>query len=174
MQQNNYISIDLKFIIITEEISFMPDNVLNCCEIINVCRPTKSSYMKYVKNILPCKLKPENVTNIKILHFYNEDLMLRYRIICNKIIDNLVNINDMQFLKFRDILYDIFIYNLNITDCIWYILFSLVKQQKLKKEHLSNVLIRTYCFFQYYNNNYRPIYHVENYLLHLVKLIHNF
>ena len=174
MQKNNDISINLKFIIITEELSFIPDNILNCCEIINISRPTKTSYVKCVKTKLPAKLKPENITNIKILHIYNEDLMLQYKIICNKIIHNLININELQFLKFRDILYDIFIYNLDISDCIWYILSSLVEQKKIKKEHLSNILIKTYCFFQYYNNNYRPIYHVENYLLYLAKLIHNF
>ena len=174
MQKNNDISINLKFIIITEELSFIPDNILNCCEIININRPTKTSYIKCVKTKLPAKLKPENITNIKILHIYNEDLMLQYKIICNKIIQNLININELQFLKFRDILYDIFIYNLDISDCIWYILSSLVEQKKIKKEHLSNILIKTYCFFQYYNNNYRPIYHVENYLLYLAKLIHNF
>ena len=174
MQKNNDISINLKFIIITEELSFIPDNILNCCEIINISRPTKTSYVKCVKTKLPAKLKPENITNIKILHIYNEDLMLQYKIICNKIIYNLININELQFLKFRDILYDIFIYNLDISDCIWYILSSLVEQKKIKKEHLSNILIKTYCFFQYYNNNYRPIYHVENYLLYLAKLIHGF
>jgi hypothetical protein len=174
MQQNNSNSIDLKFIIITEEISFIPDNVLNCCEIINISRPTKTSYIKCVKTKLPAKLKPENITNIKILHIYNEDLMLQYKIICNKIIHNLININDLQFLKFRDVVYDIFIYNLDITDCIWYILSSLIEQKFIKREHLSKIMFKTYTFFQYYNNNYRPIYHVENYLLYLVKLIHNF
>jgi hypothetical protein len=88
--------------------------------------------------------------------------------------DNLVNINDLQFLKFRDILYDIFIYNLDITDCIWYILSNLIEQKKINNEHLSKIMIRTYGFFQYYNNNYRPIYHVENYFLYLAKLIHGF
>jgi len=174
MQKNNSNSIDLKFVIITEEISFIPDNVLNCCEIINISRPTKTAYVKCVKAKLPAKLKPENITNIKILHIYNEDLMLQYKIICNKIITNLININDLQFLKFRDVLYDIFIYNLDITDCIWYILSSLVEQKFIKREHLSKILFKTYTFFQYYNNNYRPIYHVENYLLYLAKLIHNF
>jgi hypothetical protein len=174
MQKNTDTTIDLKFIIITEELSFIPDNILNCCEIINISRPTKTSYIKCVKTKLPTKLKPENITNIKFLHIYNEDLMLQYKIICNKIIKNLVNINELQFLKFRDILYDIFIYNLDMSDCIWYILSSLVEQKKIKKEHLSNILIRTYGFFQYYNNNYRPIYHVENYLLYIAKLIHNF
>jgi hypothetical protein len=174
MQKNNAITIDLKFIIITEEISFIPDNILNCCEIINISRPTKTLYVKCLKNKLPNKLKLENITNIKVLHLYNEDLMLQYKIICNKIINNIVNVNEIQFLKFRDVLYDIFIYNLDITDCIWYILSTLVEQKKIKMEQLSNVMIKTYCFFQYYNNNYRPIYHLENYLLYLSKQIHNF
>jgi len=174
MQQNNALSIDLKFLIITEELSFVPDNILNCCEIINISRPTKSCYVKCLKTKLPNKLKLENITNIKMLHLYNEDLMLQYKIICNKIITNIINLEEIQFLKFRDTLYDIFIYNLDITDCIWYILSSLIEQKKIKDEHLSNILIKTYCFFQYYNNNYRPIYHLENYLFYLVKLIHNF
>jgi hypothetical protein len=174
MQQNNSTSIDLKFIIMTEEISFIPDNILNCCEIINISRPTKTLYVKCIKNKLPTKLKLENITNIKLLHIYNEDLMLQYKIICNKIINNLININELQFLKFRDILYDIFIYNLDISDCIWYILSSLIEQKKIEKDQISKILFKTYCFFQYYNNNYRPIYHIENYLLYLAKLIHKF
>ena len=173
MQQNTSTSIDLKFIIMTEEISFIPDNILNCCEIINISRPTKTLYIKCIKNKLPSKLKLENITNIKLLHIHNEDLMLQYKIICNKILNNLININELQFLKFRDILYDIFIYNLDISDCIWYILSSLIEQKKIEKEQISKILFKTYCFFQYYNNNYRPIYHIENYLLYLAKLIHN-
>ena len=174
MQKNTSNSIDVKFVIITEEISFIPDNILNCCEIINIVRPSKTAYIKCVKSKLPPNLKTENITNIKILHNYNEELMLQYKIICNKIVHNLVNINDLQFLKFRDILYDIFIYNLDITDCIWYILSSLMEQKILKRENLSTIMLKTYTFFQYYNNNYRPIYHVENYFLYLAKLIHGF
>lgn len=174
MQKNNAITIDLKFIIITGELSFIPDNILNCCQVINISRPTKAAYVKCLKNKLPNKIKLENITNIKVLHLYNEDLMLQYKIICNKIINNMININEMQFLKFRDTIYDIFIYNLDITDCIWYILSTLVEEKKIRKEHFSNVMIKTYCFFQYYNNNYRPIYHLENYLFYLAKQIHNF
>jgi hypothetical protein len=174
MQQNNATAIDLKFILMTEEISFIPDNILNSCIIINVPRPTKTAYLKCINEKLPKTLKPENITNIKILHSYNEDLMLQYKIICNKIIKNIININDLHFLKFRDILYDIFIYNLDISECIWYILSSLIEQKKIKREDISNILIKTYIFFQYYNNNYRPIYHVENYFLYLAKTINNF
>jgi hypothetical protein len=174
MQQNTSLGVDIKYILLSEELSFIPDNILNCCEVINVGRPTKCSYQKCIKKKLPAKIKTENITNVKLLHTYNEDLMLQYRIICNKILTKLLDVNDMQFLKFRDILYDIFIYNLDISDCIWYILSNLVAQKRITKANFSNIMIKTYCFFQYYNNNYRPIYHVENYLLYLAKLIHGF
>ena len=174
MQQNNSISVDLTFIIITEELSFIPDNILNCCEVISIQRPTKIAYTKCIKNKLPTNIKLENITNIKMLHLYDEDLMLQYKIICNKIIRNMININELQFLKFRDILYDIFIYNLDITDCIWYIISCLVEEKKLDDCRLSSVLLKTYGFFQYYNNNYRPIYHLEGYLFYLTKQIHGF
>jgi hypothetical protein len=173
MQQNNTMSVDIKFIIITEQLSFIPDNIINCCETIHISRPSKSMYNKCIKEKFSDKLKIDNITNIKILHFYNEELMLNYKNICNKIIENIININKLQFLKFRDILYDIFIYNLDIYECIWYILLKLINEKKIEKKHLSQIMIKTYCFFQYYNNNYRPIYHVENYLLYLAKIIHN-
>ena len=175
MQQNNSLGIDIKYILITEELSFIPDNILNCCEIINVSRPSKTAYMKCIHNKVISKIKPENVSNVKFLkntQFYNEELMVQHKIICNKIIHNLINVDSLHFLKFRDILYDIFIYNLDISDCIWYILSRLIETKHIKQEHLSKILIKTYCFFQYYNNNYRPIYHVENYFLYLTKLIH--
>jgi hypothetical protein len=174
MQQNTSLSVDIKFIILTKELSFIPDNILNCCEVINISRPSKSAYHKCSKKKLPTKIKMENITNIKLLHLNNEDLMLQYRIICNKIVDNLINVDNLHFLKFRDLLYDIFIYNLDMTDCVWFILSRLINQDRIKKDKISDILLKTYCFLQYYNNNYRPIYHVENYMLYLAKQIHNF
>ena len=174
MQKNNSIFVNLKFIIITEHISFIPDNILNCCELINISRPSKATYTKCLKTKLPTNLKLENITNIKNLHLFNEDIMLHYKIICNKIINSIININDLNFQKFRDLLYDIFIYNLDITECVWYILSSLVEKKLIKKEHLTDIMIKTFCFFQYYNNNYRPIYHLENYLFFLVKKIYDY
>lgn len=172
MQQNNFASVDIKFILITEELSFIPDNILNCCEIVNIARPTKTMYTKCLKEKIPNKLKLENITNIKILHNYNQELMVQYKIITNKIIENIINYKNIHFLKFRDILYDIFIYNLDVSDCIWYILSTLIEQNKINKQQLTDIMKKTYCFFQYYNNNYRPIYHLENYLYFIIKLVH--
>jgi hypothetical protein len=172
MQKNNATSIDLKYILITEELSFIPDNILNCCEVINISRPTKAAYNKCLKNKLAIKV--EQITNIKNLHASITELMTPYKIICDKILDAMIKIDDTKFLKFRDLLYDIFIYNLDITDCVWYIISTLIQQNKIKRENISELLIKTYSFFQYYNNNYRPIYHLENYLFFIVSLIHNY
>jgi Cdc6-like AAA superfamily ATPase len=171
MQKNHALCVDLKYILITEEVSFIPDSILNCCQIINIPRPTKSNYMKCIKKF-PSKVKLENITNIKNLHLYNDELMLQYKMICNKILNNLKDIEDINYLKFREILYDMFIYNLDVSECIWYIISTLINENKICKNKLSSILIKTYCFFQYYNNNYRPIYHMENYLLSLAKIIH--
>ena len=172
MQQNNSLAVNIKFILVTEEISFIPDTILNCSQIIHIPRPSKTTYTKCLKNKMPKNLLLENITNIKILHEYNSELMIQHKIICNKIIENIINYREIHFLKFRDLLYDIFIYNLDIYDCIWYILFTLVKKNKFKKEHLSNIMKKTFSFFQYYNNNYRPIYHLENYLFYIIQTIY--
>lgn len=173
MQQNTNINIDLKYILITKELSFIPDSILNCCEIINVPRPTKNAYEKCFKKF-PYKIKIENIQNIKMISNYCEELMMPHKIMCNKIIQAIINIDDIQFLKFRDILYDTFIYNLDIQECIWYILSTLIKQGHIQTEKIADVMKHTYCFLQYYNNNYRPIYHLESYLFYLSMIIHKF
>jgi len=174
MQQNIALCINIKFILITEQLSFIPDNILNCCEVIHISRPSKSTYNKCLKEKLSPKFSLVNITNIKNTHCFDHNLMMPHKMICNKITDNLINLNDLKFLKFRDVLYDIFIYNLDITQCIWYILSNLVEQNQFKEGDLSKILILTYEFFQYYNNNYRPIYHLEKYFFSLVRIIHKF
>ena len=50
----------------------------------------------------------------------------------------------------------------------------LINNKYIKNREIinSSLLENTHIFFKYYNNNYRPIYHLENYVLYLVKLIH--
>jgi hypothetical protein len=174
MQDNNSSAINIKFILLTEEVSFIPDSILNCCELVHIYRPTKVAYTKCVKQKIPPDIKVENIINIKYLHAGVNELMYPYKIICDKIIKEMISVDELKFLKFRDLLYDIFIYNLDITDCIWYILTNLIKLEKIKKNDVSNILLKTYTFLKYYNNNYRPIYHLESYLFYLIGLMHGY
>jgi DNA polymerase III delta prime subunit len=177
MQQNNYSAVDIKFVFITEHISFLPDNILNCCEVIHLARPSKIQYGKCIGKKLDNNCLLENITNIKNLHEPEEQiqgsLQEPHKIICDKIVEQMEKLEDLNFLKFRDLLYDIFIYNLDITQCVWYILSRVVMEKKIKQEKMTDVLIKTFLFFQYYNNNYRPIYHIENYIYFLIQNMHS-
>ena len=65
MQTLNQQTIQLKFILLTEEISFIPDNILNNCQIIPIPRPSKSQYNKIIKTKLPNDIQLHEITNIK-------------------------------------------------------------------------------------------------------------
>jgi len=174
MQTTNQQSITLKFIILTEELSFISENILNCSYIINISRPTKLTYNKCLKKKLNKDIKLDEISNIKNIQASITQLMNPHTLICNKIINEMLNIDKLKFAYLRDLLYDIFIYDLDITDCIWFILNSLITKNKLYKEHFSDILNKTFIFLQYYNNNYRPIYHLENYILYLISKIYGF
>jgi len=174
MQKNSAVSVDLKYILITEELSFIPDNILNCCEVISISRPTKAQYNKCLEVKLPSTMDVSQIINIKNIHSSISELTSPHKIICDKILNVMINIDELKFMKFRDLLYDIFIYNLDITYCVWYILSSLITQQKITNEDMPNILIKMYSFFQYYNNNYRPIYHLESFFFTLISIIHKF
>jgi hypothetical protein len=97
-----------------------------------------------------------------------------FNIICNNIITEITNIDKLNFASFRDTLYDILTYNLEMTDCIWYILRHFIKTADLSINDTSDILKYTFSFFKYYNNNYRPIYHLESIMFYIINKIHKF
>ncbi len=74
----------------------------------------------------------------------------------------------------RDKIYDIFIYNLDVTECIWHILKHLIENNHIEHDNVNDVMMECFSFFQYYNNNYRPIYHLEKFIFYLINRIHGF
>ena len=64
-----------------------------------------------------------------------------------------------------------FVFDLNICDCINYIIQQLIKKQLLTSEKLNNIMLNSYNFMRLYNNNYRPIYHLEKYILYISAVV---
>lgn len=249
MQRQSFNKIKLFFIIITEHISFIPDNILNNSQIISIPRPSLGYYNKCVNSMRPNKnvhmyaspaassaIKPiyiehgesdcnsnsdgnsdggegdgevqyykspsciknskhtsiastsnpefisvfdnyKNLTsmsNIKNVIVNTNELTNPHECICNNIIESIQNPETINYLRFRDILYEILIYDLDINECIWYILSCLIKMEVLNKDNIADVLLKTFIFLQYYNNNYRPIYHLENYMYNLITIINGY
>jgi len=165
--------VHLKFILITENISFIPNNIINCSKIFSLPRPTKTAYNKICKLKEP-QFKIESITNIKSLE---NNLYLKMgdsNYLLNQIIQLITSedINGVSFTTLRDKIYNIFIFNLNIHQFIWDIFYHVTEHKFIKEVDSQSLLIKTNEFLKYYNNNYRSIFHLENYVLYIVSLIH--
>jgi len=122
----------------------------------------------------------DGVMNTKEIRYFQlinstEDLPKDvFNIICDNIINEILNPKKISFTSLRDTLYDILTYNLDMTECLWYILRFFIENNYLQKDNISEILIRTYTFLKYYNNNYRPIYHLESIIFYIINKINNF
>jgi len=97
-----------------------------------------------------------------------------FNIVCDNIIKEILNKEKMSFTNFRDTLYDILTYNLDAVECVWYILRYLIENHYLSESDISGIIKKTHSFLKYYNNNYRPIYHLESMLFYIINKVHKY
>ena len=201
----HHINIKIKFILVSEHIGFIPDNILNICQIIPVKRPTKETYQQMSKihnksfsdgltfdktnrTIIFHKNKTEeilneidihHITNTKEIHSFtllkntSEIPVDVFNIISDTILENILHPQTLKITELRNNLYDLLIYNIDVTECIWYLFTTLIHQDWFtKKEYITNITNEIFAFLKYYNNNYRSIYHLESIILSIINKIH--
>jgi len=237
IQHSNALSpnIHIRFILLTEHISFIPNNILNCCEKIGVAKPSVEIFSKILSSpktvfessiptttpsmcifstSLPISSEGEtdntqqsnaflhkigtkrklskkhlenayqilktadskSILNLKEIQSFttveNVDELPKdiFNIICDHIIHVMEHPDTLEFTEFREKLYDILIYNLDITECLWYIFRHFIQRGYIsgKKDPTTKILSHIYVFLKYYNNNYRPIYHLESIFFYLL------
>lgn len=171
--QNNNMATNITYIFLTENISFIPDNILNTFNIVSIPRPTKTLYNKITGNT-NTTIRVDEVYNIKNLNTNTNPMQYNMKIYTDKIYSILINPSTIKFTGFRDIIYDIFIYDIDIGYIIWELLKKMMNDKKLSTTMVSDIFIEMFTFLQYYNNNYRPIYHIEKFLYSIINKIHGF
>ncbi len=201
--------VTIKFIFLSEAVSFFPDAMLHSCDIVSFQRPAKIAYIRALQNNSGTKsvnqklLSSSTVGNIQLsklcaeinhgLDKNNETvaeaaaeavsecnlLQQPHRPICAILCGYLVD--PPAIVCVRNALYDLFIYHLDLGECVWMLLGEagalICKKKEManseKTKEVSSVLIAGFQFFELYNNNYRPIYHLELLFFNLVKIIHS-
>jgi len=196
IQQYNHsqTNIKIKFIILTEHIGFIPTPILNCCQTIRVNRPSKEKYLhamclskfpiqkndvektqKLLQDIgVEGIMNTKEVRSFSLLNDTNDIPKDVFNIICDNIIQEIINNKKLVFTSFRDTLYDILTYNLEVTECLWYILQYFIKNNYLEPKDVNDILQKSFTFLKYYNNNYRPIYHLESIMFYIINKINKF
>ena len=81
-------------------------------------------------------------------------------------------VNDCLMICYR-CFNDLFIYDIDLTETLFIIIKKLVNDEYLNKENVASLFYDLHLFLKYYNNNYRPIYHLEKYIFGIIKTIHN-
>lgn len=167
-------SLKIKFILIATSITFLPENIINSCQKLVIPRPPKSAYNKIIQSTIQktdCIYKINNIRDINEKNNSHKIMQQPYKNICDQIVETIVNYNNIKFLELRENLYDICIFDLNIYNCINYIFKQLIDKNKLDREKMNKILLYLYDFFKLYNNNYRPIYHLERYILYILTTV---
>ncbi len=178
---NDNLAFQIKFIFLTEHISFIPNNILNNSQIVRICRPSDEIYAKMgIGN----EIEPSCILNLKELNLIkniNNDTNNTstistdvFELVCNTIINKITDPTRFKIIEFREVLYDILVYNLDVYETIWYILIHFIQEGKLNDDKLSIILNKSYKQLLQYNNNYRPIYHLESIFINILNQIHNF
>jgi hypothetical protein len=195
MQQYNFISsnIKIKFFIISEHLSFIPTNIIFNSFVLRIQRPNKDKYIEYSNKLLLSDsdknsintifqdIDIDNILNIKEIHSFTLISLKKnipndiFNIVCDNIINFMLEPNNIVFTTFRDTLYEILTYNLDMVECLWYIFKFFIDNHFFKKQSdISDILIKIYSFLKYFNNNYRPIYHIESIIFYIINKIHQY
>ena len=170
MQSLEYKNIYISYIILTEAVSFIPETIRNKCFILPVKRPTKTNLKKCFSNSIS-NTDINKSKNLKCLQTNNE-------INCNysqRITDNIIQLilsKNVISLTFRNELYDIFIYHLDLYKYIWNIIEYFINEGYIDADKLTKINNFLFKFLNYYNNNYRPIYHLERFIIYLTSIVH--
>ena len=193
--------ISLRFIFVTTGLSFVPDTLLKKARVVQLRRPTKEMYATLLRpdtggaaGALLDEIGVSNIANMKELKSFRNIACVTqipkdiFNVTCDEIIEQMKQYRKMDVLTLRERLYDMLIYQLNISDCLWYILEAYLanphwwptnsaaggaagEPDLSRRRRVSRVVQDLFVFFKYYNNNYRPIYHLEKIV---VKMINEF
>ena len=173
---NSLLPIQIKYILITEHISFLPNNIIYNARIINIKKPNAEFY----ENLnMPSYLDKSCILNLKELKSIQkiddpENIPKEvFDIVCETIIQKMES-PKLTLLEFRELLYDILIYNLDFIEIFWNILIHFIENGKLNQHSVDQIVKSTYIQMKQYNNNYRPIYHLEIMLVNIINHIHNY
>jgi DNA polymerase III delta prime subunit len=213
IQQNNFNivgnhNIQIKFVLMAEQLSFIPTKIVNNFIIIKIGRPTSESYERLImanggSGCISSILRPTNIKNLYATSAPtpatapapSNDIVgaavtaatsspitpqkSLLKMVCDNVIkyielgrlarkNRITNGSTEKFVltHFRDILYEILTYGLDICECIWYILFYFNQKGTINIDKV--MMNKIYEFLKKFNNNYRPITHLEHIFLQFI------
>lgn len=92
-----------------------------------------------------------------------------YETTVDKLSDMIIAQNKNLF-SLREIAYNILIFNYKVHDCFALLIKILIDKKYLNDNNIDKVMCNYIRFIEYFNNNYRTIYHLEKFITYLINL----
>lgn len=181
---------NIKFILVTESLSFLPEHIQNLCMVYQYSRPNRTQYSEAICKITGRHFKStyNKMNENKIINLTNElydvSQLENTKLFVSKLVNYIestltqfesskdepgMEVNADNFHQLREILYEVLIYNIPVFEVVYALLKEMMN---LMTHEQSNVLMKnTYIFFRLYNNNYRPIFHLEKFVLDIISIL---
>jgi hypothetical protein len=139
----------IKFMLISDAVSFLPYNITSKCKMIPVKVPSALILQECKPDIHYLKTRTSSDNGFKLIHDYITTMVF--------------NPNQL-----REQLYSILIFDTGVEKLINYLLLHL----NMTTEQRQHMIEETVSFVSYFTNNYRPIFHLEKYIYSIIKIIH--
>lgn len=133
----------IRFILITEAISFLPPPILSKCKVIPLRIPSQPHSVKLNSGDLTHELS-----------------------LIGKVIES-IHTQSFTPNELRDNLYNILIFDIGIDKLVYHVLcIPMSMSQRIR------VIQEIIQLYKYYANNYRPIFHLERFIYSILIIIH--
>jgi replication-associated recombination protein RarA len=156
----SYMQSTLKYIFLSESLSFIPTNILSKCKLLPISRPSKELYKLCTGEY------STDVQNLKTAILHQPEIN-QSKPLFTKISNYMVTM-EFTMSELREDLYSILIFDLGVEKFVSFLLHTLKTSQSQRLSMIKESIL----FLQYFNNNYRPIYHLEKLVYSFICIIH--
>ena len=143
----SFMNDEIKFFFLVDQISFFPVNILENSYIKRWNRENKK---------IVCKVSNPDY-NIESLKTIMND-------------SNLLQTNDNKLLKIRTCCYEYLVKNRNMCVVLSCLIKECIRIKIINKTNIIHILKQFTHILEKYNNNYRSIFHIENFMYFLINL----
>ena len=148
----SYMQAGVKFILLTEAVSFLPTTIVDRCKLFPVPKPPAAKIKECLG--LECAFPSNNLACAHAATLSMEQLATKPLV---------EGIHTNTILDVRDHLYHILIHNIHAETCLWYMCRDLVPS--MPKANVGGFLAKWCAAMHLYNRNYRPLFHLEHFVL---------
>ena len=158
---------EIRLILISDHIGFLPRRIIDrCFRIPLACPPASRVRAGGVRSdAVGNNMKGTTSERIALSH--------RQEPLCEALVALISSSSPADYAVLRSKFYDVLIQQHHMPAVVWALVRSLVLSGAISAEQLPRLFEVVCRFYRLYNNNYRPIYHLECLALEVKKIVHS-